>query len=243
MKSIEERGVLAEKIEYWPQYAEDFYQPLEKMSIHEIPNDDAFSITFAGNIGNAQGLDILPKAAVILKEKKLDRKVRFNIVGDGRYKETLIEIVNSNNVSGMFNFIPRQPATRITEFMAASDAAFLCLTDSPLFAMTIPAKLQSYMACGVPIIASAEGETNQIIKEANAGVCSPARDFQKLAENIIDLLSKPYDQLNQLGNNARDYYDKNFNKTELLNRMDRYFSLSQCYGNDFVLGEKQYVQR
>jgi glycosyltransferase involved in cell wall biosynthesis len=242
-KSIEKRGVLTEKIEYWPQYAEDFYQPLQKMSIHEIPNDDAFNITFAGNIGNAQGLDILPKTAALLKEKKLNRKVRFNIIGDGRYKETLVEMVDLNNVSDMFSFIPRQPATRIAEFMAASDAAFMCLTDSPLFAMTIPAKLQSYMACGVPIIASAEGETNQIINEAKAGVCGPAGDFQKLAENIIELLSKPQDQLNKLGNNARDYYDKNFNKNELLNRMDRYFSLDQCYGNDFVLGEKQYVQR
>jgi glycosyltransferase involved in cell wall biosynthesis len=243
MKSIEKRGVPTEKIEYWPQYAEDFYQPLEKMSIPEIANGDAFNITFAGNIGNAQGLDILPKAAVLIKEKKLNRKVRFNIIGDGRYKETLVELVNSNKVSDIFNFIPRQPAIRITEFMAASDAAFLCLTDSPLFAMTIPAKLQSYMACGVPIIASAEGETNQIIKEAKAGVCGPAGDFQKLAENIVELLNKPQDQLNKLGNNAREYYDKNFNKNELLNRMDRYFSLDQYYDNDFELGVKQYVQR
>jgi len=223
VKSIANRGVPEEKIEYWPQYAEDFYIPLEKTSIQEIQDYDAFNIIFAGNIGNAQGLDILPKTAVLLKEKKLHRKIRFNIVGDGRYKPTLDELVNSNNVSDMFNFIPKQPATRIPEFMAANDAAFLCLTNSPLFAMTIPAKLQSYMACGISVIASADGETDQIITESKAGVCSPAGDAQKLAEVIIELSSKSHEQLNQLGTRSREYYDSNFNKQELLNRMDKYF--------------------
>ncbi|MCQ6274670.1 glycosyltransferase family 4 protein [Bacillus sp. V3B] len=218
--SIENRNVPREVIEYWPQYAEDFYIPLEKKCIKEIPNDDAFNIVFAGNIGNAQGLDILPKVAVLIKEKQLNRNIRFNIVGDGRYKETLVEMVNSNNVQDMFNFIPKQPANRIPEFMAACDSAFLCLTDGPLFAMTIPAKLQSYMACGIPIIASAEGETNQIIKESNAGLSSPAGDAQKLSEIIIELSSKSSKELKQLGFNSRSYYDKNFNKEELLNRMD-----------------------
>lgn len=223
IESISKRGVPIEKIEYWPQYAEDFYYPMEKAIIQEIPDDDTFNIIFAGNIGNAQGLDILPKAAEILKEKKLSRQIRFNIVGDGRYKETLIELVNSSNVNDIFNFISKQPANRIPEFMAASDAAFLCLTDSPLFAMTIPAKLQSYMACGIPIIASAEGETVKIINDANAGVCAPAGDAEKLAKIIVELSVKSNEELEKIGNNARYYYDSNFNKEELLYKMDKYF--------------------
>lgn len=221
--SISKRGVPVEKIQYWPQYAEDFYFPLEKTSIEEIPNDNAFNIIFAGNIGSAQGLNILPEVAALLKEKEIDRRIRFNIVGDGRYKETLVNLVNSNDVANMFNFIPKQPATRIPEFMAASHAAFLSLTGSPLLAMTIPAKLQSYMACGIPIIASAEGETSRIISESNAGVCSPAGNAETLADMIIEISSKPQEQLKQLGFNAKDYYDKNFNKKELLDEMDRYF--------------------
>lgn len=224
--SIEKRGVPLEKIEYWPQYAEDFYKPIRKTSIDEIPNDDAFNIIFAGNIGNAQGLDILPKVAVLIKESNLRRKVRFNIVGDGRYKEKLVEQVNSANVSEMFNFIPNQPPTLIPEFMAASDAAFLSLTNSPLFAMTIPAKLQSYMACGIPIIASAEGETSQIIKESNAGIVCSAGDAKKLSEKIIEFALQPYDELEKLGFNARSYFDRNFNKETLLKKMDDYFELN-----------------
>ncbi|MGE8204705.1 glycosyltransferase family 4 protein [Heyndrickxia sp. NPDC080065] len=223
VNSIEKRNVPGEIIEYWPQYAEDFYRPLEKKSINEIPNDGAFNIIFAGNIGNAQGLEILPKVAVLIKDKKINRKIRFNIVGDGRYKSTLIEMVESNNLDAMFNFIPKQPANMIPKFMAACDSAFLCLTDDPLFAMTIPAKLQSYMACGMPIIASAEGETNQIITESAAGLCSPSGDEQKLSEIIIELSLKSKKELIQLGINAKNYYDKNFNKEKLLNRMDIHF--------------------
>jgi glycosyltransferase involved in cell wall biosynthesis len=235
VKSIANRGVPVEKIEYWPQYAEDFYLPIEKMKIQENLGNNTFNIIFAGNIGNAQGLDILPKTAVLLKEKDLKREIKFNIVGDGRYKETLIELANSNNVSDMFNFIPKQPATRVPELMVDNDAAFICLTKSSLFAMTIPAKLQSYLACGIPIIASADGETEQIINVADAGVCSPAGDAHKLADMIIELSSKSHEQLNQLGINARNYYDRNFNKKELLNKMDGYF------GNSSVLEEEQYV--
>jgi len=213
--SIAERGVPKEKIKYWPQYAEEFYMPLEISSISEIPKDDLFNIIFTGNIGASQGLDILPKTAMILKKNNPDIKVRFNIVGDGRYKKTLIDMINTNDVEKMFNFIPK--------FMAVCDAAFLSLTDSPLFAMTIPAKLQSYMACGIPIIASADGETVRIIREANAGICNSAGDAEKLAENIIMLISKPLEDLDALGYNARKYFCDNFDKKKLMNKMDAYF--------------------
>jgi glycosyltransferase involved in cell wall biosynthesis len=236
-KSIVKRGATSDKVEYWPQYAEDFYKPLEKKGIEEIPNDGAFNIIFTGNIGYAQGLDILPKTAKLLKNSNLNRKVRFNIVGDGRYKQTLVNLIDEANVSDMFNFIPRQPAHVIPKFMAASDAAFLCLSDSPLFAMTIPAKLQSYMACGLPIIASVDGETRRIIKESNAGISCPAGDAQKLSEIIIELSKKSNDDLLKLRYNAKSYYDNHFNKEELLNRMDKYFGYNE------TLEEKKYVYK
>lgn len=226
VRSINERGVPINKIKYWPQYAEDFYAPLEKLSIHEIPNDGAFNVIFAGNIGNAQGLDILPKAAEIIKVRS-DKKIRFNIVGDGRYKTEFMKIVELKGVSEMFNFIPKQPANRIPEFMAASDVAFISLTDAPLFALTIPAKLQSHMACGIPSVASATGETDKMINESNSGLCSKPGNAEQLAENIIKLSKKSKAELNQLGMNARKYYDEYFDKKTLLDKMDDYFKSSK----------------
>lgn len=221
--SIHDRGVPLSKLEYWPQYTEEYYVPMEKTDVPEIPNDDMFNVIFTGNIGVAQGLDTLPKAAQIIKSNSVSN-IRFNIVGDGRYKDELMKIVNSENLKDFFNFIPKQPATRIPELIAASDVAFLSLMDNPLFAKTIPAKLQSYLACGIPIVAAASGETAKIISESNSGLCGQAGNAQELAENIINLSMKSLDELGQMGKSARLYYDKNFDKTKLFTRMDSYFT-------------------
>ena len=226
VSAINSRGVDLRKIEYWPQYAEDFYAPVIDANVFEIPNDNVFNIIFAGNIGSAQGLEILPNAAEILKINK-DIRVRFNIVGDGRYKNEFRNIVKDKQVEEMFNFIQKQPANRIPEYLSACDVAFLSLTNNPIFSMTIPAKLQSYMACGMPIIASADGETLKILNESCSGLCSKPGDAQELVENIIKLAEMSKSELKQLGTNARNYYESNFDKNTLLNIMDIHFNNQQ----------------
>lgn len=222
LESIAARGVSRSKIIWWPQYAESFYTPQIKKTVQEI-SEETFNIIFTGNIGYAQGLDILPQVATLIKNSYTNEAIRFIIVGDGRYKEEFIRSVNNCGVSDMFIFIPKQHAARIPELLAASDAAFMCLTSSPIFSLTIPAKLQSYMACGIPIIASADGETSRIVQEAEAGVCSAAGDVQGLLNAIIDLRNKTQEQLREFGINARKYYCSNFDKQDLLNKMDGYF--------------------
>lgn len=223
IEAINQRGVGLEKLEFWPQYAEDYYVPVEKetTSVSEIPQDDTFNIIFAGNIGVAQGLDVLPEAARLLKQN--NTKVRFNIVGDGRFKERMIKMVNDNDVSEMFNFIAKQPATRIPEFMAACDATLISLSKSKVFSITLPAKTQSCLACGIPIIVSADGEIQEVINKACAGICSGAGDSQKLAENIQRLVSMSSDQLQSMSDNALEYYKLAFDKNKLLERMDEWF--------------------
>jgi Glycosyltransferase len=231
IKAINNRGIPIDKIEFWPQYAEDFYTPLkrEKVSVPEVCQDDVFNIIFAGNIGVSQGLDILPKTAKKLKEKNI--KIRFNIVGDGRFKETLINLVNDYGVADMFNFIMKQPATRIPEFMAVCDAALICLSRSKAFSITLPAKTQSCLACGIPIIVSADGEIQNVIDEAKAGVCSDAGNADMLAMKIIELKSKSKDELTQMAQNAYEYSKFNFNKDNLLNRMDEIIKGSYYQNN------------
>lgn len=220
IEAINNRGVPKDKIEFWPQYAEDFYLPFsrEDILVPEVPQDGKFNIIFAGNIGVAQGLDILPKTAKILKEKNIN--IRFNIVGDGRFKETLINMVNDCGVSNMFNFVAKQPPTRVPEFMAVCDAALICLSKSKVFSITLPAKTQSCLACGIPIIVSADGEIQNVIEDAKAGVCSDAGDAEMLAMKIMELTSKSKDELSQLAQNAYKYSKLKFDKVKLLKRMD-----------------------
>lgn len=217
VKEIVKRGIEEEKVEFWPQYAEEFYQPYPKEKVHK----DEFVIAFTGNIGYAQGLDILPEVATILKDQGC--QVLFKIIGDGRYKEEFIREIASRDVEEMFEVVGRQPAEDIPHLLAECDAAFLSFMDNPLFAKTIPAKLQSYMACGMPIIASATGETKRIVEEAMCGVCCLIGDAISLAEEIRKLAEEKEPGNYNWGENARQYSEKNFNKEILMNYIDRYF--------------------
>lgn len=204
------------KVHYWPQYAEEFYKPIEKANVPEIPEDESFKIAFTGNIGTAQGLDILPKTAELLKNEN----IKFVIVGDGRYQEEFENEIRNRSVQNKFIMVPRQPAERIPELLSACDVAFLSFKDDPLWTKTIPAKLQSYMACGMPVIASAEGETRRIIEEAECGVCSAIGDAEKLSESIKKMMNV---NLEIMRIRSREYYEKNFDKKRLMNQIEDYF--------------------
>lgn len=198
------------KVKYLPQYAEDFYKPVERKSVPEIPDDDSFKIIFTGNIGQAQGLDILPKTAKLIKGKE---KVKFVIVGDGREKENFLKQIADNNVQDMFVMVDRQPPERIPELLGACDAAFISFMPDPLFEKTIPAKLQSYMACGMPIIASANGETKRIIEEAKCGACTKLGDYKALVKIISSIYTS---NLADMSYNSRQYYNAHFNKEVIM---------------------------
>lgn len=201
-----------EKVLYWPQYAEEFYRPTEAVSTL-IPQDGVLNVTFTGNIGTAQGLEILPETAKLLKERNVP--VRFNIVGDGRNKENLIRCIKENNVEGSFHLITFQPAETIPGILAASDAAFVSFADNPLYSMTIPAKLQSYMACGIPIIASARGETQRVIQEAECGCVADIGNASALAEIIRKFAETPAAVREEMKHNAVSYCQRNFSKKQL----------------------------
>lgn len=210
------KHVPRQKVHYWPQYAEEFYQPADTgTAVKEIPSDDSFKIAFTGNIGYAQGLDILPRAAELLRKEN----IRFIIIGDGRYMDELKQETIRRHVADKFIIIPRQNADRMPYFLAAADAAYLSCLDPD----TIPAKVQSYMACGKCLLASAGTEMKNLIEEADCGICCRAGDEKALAKAVRELMSDK-DRVRRQGKNARKYFLSHFEKSKLMDEMDRYFS-------------------
>ena len=203
------------KVSYWPQYAESFYAPQPRLPHPLIPEDGNFRLIFTGNIGKAQGLELLPQAAKLLKGQPF----RFVIVGDGRNKDELLAAIRQAQVEDMFQLIGRQPAEEIPGLLSACHAAFLSFMDDPLFEKTIPAKLQSYMACAMPVVAAAKGETQRILQEADCGICTPIGDAQALAASLQTLAAG--EDLSRLGHNARRYFLANFEKQTLMDRFQR----------------------
>ena len=204
------------KVHYWPQYAEEFYRPMEPQKIEGIEDDGCYKIAFTGNIGTAQGLDVLPKAATLLK----DENVKFIIVGDGRYQPEFERQIRQYGVQDKFVMIPRVSADRIPEILSACDAGFISFNKTPLWENTIPAKLQSYMACGKAIIASASGETKRIIREAKCGICTEIGMADDLANGVRKMM---INNSLDMGKNARKYFELNFDKKKLMDQVEVYF--------------------
>ena len=210
-----------EKVHYWPQYAEEFYNVVDRdearRRVDLIPEDDSFKIAFTGNIGYAQGLQILPQAAALLG----DTNVKFVIVGDGRYKDKLLKEIEEAGIGDKFVMVGRQPAEKIPDLLALCDAAFISFMDTELFTWTIPAKLQSYMACGMPILAAASGETKRIVEEADCGVCVEIGNPKALAQAVKELENKRQ-SMAQYGSNSRKYFEANFTRKKLLDEFEQY---------------------
>lgn len=215
VKAIQERVTDKEKVVYWPQYAEEVYKPVDNPKPVGIPDDNRFKIVFTGNIGAAQGLDILPKVA-----KLVDDDICFVIVGDGRGKTQFLKDIEE--VKDKFVIIDRQPQENIPDILCACDVAFVSFMNSPLFEKTIPAKLQSYMACGMPILASASGETKRIIEEAKCGACGEIGNPDSLLNCIKQIKESDY---KSMGKNSREYCLKHFEKEKLMDEIDKLLEL------------------
>ena len=219
-KDIIEKGYDANKVEFWPQYAETFYSSKDNKPT-EIKKDDNFKIIFTGNIGQAQGLDILVGTAKILKEK--NEKVIFYIVGNGRAKEELKGKIKENNVENIIKLIDQKPAEEIPSYISECDSTFISLKSNNISEKILPAKIQSYLACGKPIIGCAKGEIEKVINDSKSGICCIEESEQRLAETIIEMKNKTKEELEQYGKNAKQYYEKNYEKNYLLNKIDKIF--------------------
>lgn len=216
--SIAKRGIPRDKISFWPQYAEDFYFSNDSINSNMLPDNGKTLITFAGNMGVAQGLDILIPVAHQLREQSFS--FCFVLIGDGRDKNRLQNLVESESLQNYFMFIGRKPCQMIPAYLASSDAGLLILKKSKIFSMTIPAKLQTYMACGVPIIGSVDGEAQDIIKQSGAGLVADAEDVDQLVAVITTFCKLSSSEKDAMGNSSRKYALENYNKKMLFDDFD-----------------------
>ena len=218
--SIQEKGDFADKIEYFPNWAEStFTSKSSSVQNPELPH--GFKVMFAGNIGEAQDFDHIMEAANMLKNHK---DIHFVIVGDGRKKPWVDEYVKKNDLSDTVHLLGRHPLESMPAFFKAADAMLVSLNDNLIFNLTVPAKLQAYMAAGKPIIGMINGEAQNLIQESQCGLASNAEDAQKLANNILALSQKSSDELNRLGQNGFAYYEQHFAKEKCMQHLDEILS-------------------
>jgi len=209
-----DQGVYEKKIIYYPYYAESFYNIVEpKPEIEEIFSKK-LNLVFAGNIGVAQSFDTIIKSVKVASEM-LDN-FQFIILGEGRDKKRVLDKIESMSLTNNFKFLGSFPPEEMPNFFASADALVVSLKKSKIFSMTIPGKLQSYLASGKPIIASLDGIGAEIIKESSSGYVTPSEDHHGLAKSIINFDKLSLEQKSKLGANARKYFEKEFERDKLL---------------------------
>lgn len=208
------------KIIYYPNSAENcFYCP----NIVNVPTikslQDGFSILFAGNIGTAQSLETIVSAAEMLKDYK---DIKIVILGDGSKLSWLQTEISLKKINNIF-LEGRYPIETMPLLLRQACVLLVSLSDQPVFELTIPSKIQSYLAAGIPIIACLNGEGARVIREANAGVTVNAEDDKGLARAIIKLYKMPSVEREAMGNNGRIYFKQHFDEEMLVSELINHF--------------------
>lgn len=214
--------VKPEKLVFYPNSTEPFYQIVEKEKKYESKFSSGFNIIFAGNIGEAQSFDTLLEAARILKQQNFH--INWNILGDGRMKEHVKNRILELNLSDVFFLLGSFPASEMPHFFCCADILLVSLKKDDIFAMTIPAKVQSYLACGKPIIGSLDGEGAKIIEQAKAGFTAQAENAEALASCIITMFNLGEVERKQLGRNGREYFEQEFEREKLISKLENIFT-------------------
>lgn len=163
-------------------------------------SENAFVVTYAGNIGLAQGLPHILDAAGRLADRE---NVEIHLVGSGPVKDQLQEKAEAQGLQNV-RFFDRVPLDEAAAHMAASDALLVPLGDNPIYRQFIPSKLFDSMAAGRPVLLSVEGEARSILDGANAGIAYPAEDDAGLADAIRRLVDHP-DEAMSMGEAGRTF--------------------------------------
>jgi colanic acid biosynthesis glycosyl transferase WcaI len=217
--SIGQYGGSREKTVYFPNSAEDFYRPVqvEAAAPERALLARGFNLIFAGNIGAAQDFDTILAAAELLKDR---RDLHWVILGDGRRRAWVEDQVRARGLSATVHLLGRYPPETMPRFFALADALLVTLKKEPIFALTIPGKVQSYLAAAKPVIACLDGEGARVVQEAGAGLAGPAGDPRALADNVLAMYRLSKSGRRAMGLKGRDYFEQHFERELQLDRLE-----------------------
>lgn len=219
-EEIAKTGVNPAKIECHPLWIDtEVFRPIPE-SVAEIRKeygwDKKFVVLYGGNIGRAQGLEILIESARLLQEAP---DIHFVLMGSGYEKENLEALVRQYNLTSV-QFISHQPKDKASAFFSAADVLFARLKADPSRVGTVPEKILAYMACGRPVLmAVQEGAAAELIREHQCGLTVPPNDHEALAQAILDL-SRDRQPLDQWGENGRRATETHFATRIVLQTME-----------------------
>lgn len=222
-----------DKLIYIPQHSEDIL-PDELKKINRT-SSSVIRFAFGGNIGSAQDVECIIRAVHHLLDLE---NFQVHIYGDGSNLENCIQLSEQLKEEKKITFHGRISSDDLIEEYKKVDAFLITLKGDNAVGMTIPAKLQEYMAWGKPVFAAIEGAAAEVIQNAQCGLVANASDDQGLAANMRAYILNP-SHYEVFGRNARQYYEKNFTKDVFISKLEYIFTDIKN-GEKLCLKEKPY---
>jgi colanic acid biosynthesis glycosyl transferase WcaI len=205
------------KIRYFPSWSDNKSSETSAVPAPEVPKaNGVFSIMFTGNIGFAQDFPAILDTAELL----WNEPVRWLIVGDGQRSDWLANEITQRNLSERILLLGQHPSERIPSFLLHADAGLVTLRSEPAFAMTIPRKVQTYLAACKPILAMIDGEGGEVVRAAKAGFVSPAGDAPAFASTVRKMMATSPDHRTEMGLNGQNFARREFDKNKLVDRLE-----------------------
>jgi len=213
-------GVPDARIAYFPNSAESFYRPVsvEESAAERERLPAGFRVMFAGNVGAAQDFETIIAAADRLKSST---DIQWVILGDGRMLAMVETEIARRGLQATVRLLGRHPVQTMPRWFAQAEALLVTLKNEPIFALTIPSKVQSYLACARPIVGALDGEGARVVREAGAGIVVPAGDAGALAEAVANLHRMPAEERLAMGARGRRYFEEHFDRERLLGELER----------------------
>jgi len=217
--SVEKLGGVRERVFYFPNSAEALYKPvvLPQESDLRAALPRGFRMMFAGNIGAAQDFEVILAAAEKLKSHT---DIHWLILGDGRMLPWVKGQIEARGLHNVVHLLGQHPVESMPDYFSMADAMLVTLKQQPVFALTIPSKIQSYLACGKPIVAALDGEGARIIDESRAGLAVQAEDSDALASAVLEMYRMTDAERQAMGKRGLQYFKENFEREMLLERLN-----------------------
>ena len=206
-------------IEYFPNWAEDVFLKTNRTALkdYKIPEFPAgFNLMFAGNIGEAQDFESILIAAELTKNEGIN----WILIGDGRKLDWIKNEIKVKHISNIYLF-GRHPLESMPLFFEKADAMLVSLKDEPIFSLTVPAKIQAYMASGKVILGMLNGEGKELINDSSCGFAVSAGNAQGIADKAKNLKNLRSEEIKEMELNSIKYYERFFSKKMLLLKLEK----------------------
>jgi lipopolysaccharide/colanic/teichoic acid biosynthesis glycosyltransferase/glycosyltransferase involved in cell wall biosynthesis len=217
-----ERGVPQDRVHVVPNWCDDAAavraprDPALAAALGLPP--DRFIVMFAGTMGTAQGLDSVIDAA--RRARTSAPGAHFVFIGGGVERPRLEQLATQlDNVT----FLPAVPADRMPPILALADALLVHLRDQPLFSVTVPAKTQSSLASGRPVIMAVRGDAAELVQQAGAGLICPPEDPDALVRAVNALQQLPAAEREAMGQRGATFYHRQLSITAGVPRFEQAF--------------------